>query len=87
MVHLQQQAGFVLRYDPYTIDIDQKRNCYSCGGFGYLAKNYRNWGIIGLERLKYEDNLNLANNLNGKESLIVLNQALIITIDLQCLVK
>jgi len=31
-----------MRRDLYTIDVDRRRNCYSCGGFGHLARNCRN---------------------------------------------
>jgi len=62
----------VPRYDPYAMEVDHGKNCYSCGEFGYLAKNYRNWEIIGRRRLEYGDNSNNGNgNLNGEESLIV----------------
>ena len=62
------------RCDPYTMKVDHDRNCYSCGGFGHLTRNYRNWRIIRQEmRLEYGDNSNITNNLNRKESLIVLN--------------
>ena len=30
------------RRDPYVIDVDRRRNCYSYGEFGYLARNCRN---------------------------------------------
>jgi len=37
-----QRVGFV-KYNPYTMEIDRKnRNCYNCGRFGYLMRNYRN---------------------------------------------
>ena len=40
-----QQTMFVL-YNPYTIEVDHRnRNCYNCGTFGHLAKNYRNRGV------------------------------------------
>ena len=70
------------------MDVDKGRNCYSCGGFGYLAWNCRRQRIMGQEsRVEYEDNHNnRQNNLNGKEDLIVLNQVSI-TIGLQCFLK
>ena len=41
MVCPTQQAEFV-PYNSYAIDIDKKnRNCFSYGGFGYLAWNCR----------------------------------------------
>ena len=61
--------------DPYTMDVDKGRNCYTCGGFGHLARNCRNKGMknrIGKERrLKYrqrkmiEEENKDNNNLNG----------------------
>jgi len=42
MANLQQRAGFPPR-NPYTIDMNRNnKNYYACGGFGHLAKNYRN---------------------------------------------
>ena len=32
------------RKDPYTMEVDRRRNCYTCGGFGYMARHCRNWG-------------------------------------------
>ena len=60
------------RYDLYTIDVDQGRNCYSYRGFGYIARNYKNWEIIKQERrIDYENNKQ--KNLNREESLVVLD--------------
>jgi len=36
MVHPNQRVGFV-QCNPYAMDVDMERNCYSCGGFGHLA--------------------------------------------------
>ena len=42
------------RCDPYVMKIDCNSNCYSCKGFGYLARNCKNRGIMERERrLKY----------------------------------
>jgi len=30
----------------YTVDVDRERNCYSCGGFGHLVRNYKNQKIV-----------------------------------------
>jgi len=60
----------------------RSRNCYSCGEFGYLAKNCRNIRIgdriRDSRRLKYGRNeqrteKNRPSNLNGNENLIVLD--------------
>ena len=73
----------MFKYDLYTVDMNRERNCYSCRGFSYIARNYRNQRIIGREkRLEYRNNLNTINNLNRKENLIVLDQVLVITIGL-----
>ena len=71
----------------YTIDVDQEnRNCYSCGGFGYMARNCRNRKTGGRiekgRKLEYRNGNNKQrrmieganeqnSNLNGKQSLIV----------------
>ena len=36
------KAGFFPRHDPYVIEVDYGRNCYSCRGFEYLTRNCRN---------------------------------------------
>ena len=33
MIHPQQWAEFISKYDPYAIDMDQKRICYSYEDF------------------------------------------------------
>jgi len=54
--------------------VDRRRNCYSCGRFGHLAWNCRNWRIIGQEkRIEYRDNRNNLDNLKEEENLIVLD--------------
>jgi len=56
------------------MNVDRGRNYYSCGGFSYFAWNCRRQEIIGQERrIKYEDNQNTRNNLNGEKNLIVLD--------------
>jgi len=38
MVNPQHQwIVFVSQHNPYTMDIDRKRNYYNCGGFGHIA--------------------------------------------------
>jgi len=37
-----QEMGAPLRKDPYAIKVNQGRNCYTCGGFGHMARHCRN---------------------------------------------
>jgi len=30
------------KHNPYVIEVDCGRNCYSCEDFGYITRNYRN---------------------------------------------
>ena len=62
-------AGFMPNYDPYALDVDQRRSCYSCEEFGYLVRNYRNQKIVGW-RLEYR---NERDDLKENESPVVLN--------------
>jgi len=56
------------------MNVNHKRNCYSCGRFGHIIRNCKNWRIIEKgRRLEYENNINTGNNLNKRENLIVLN--------------
>ena len=86
MVCPQQRVGVVQR-NFYAMNVDRRRNCYTCGGFGYIAQHYRNrevGNIIGEERrLEYGGSKNNGqkrveerngqNNLNGEGDLIVFN--------------
>ena len=36
-----QIVGAPLRRDPYAMEVDRGRNCYTCGGFGYMAHHCR----------------------------------------------
>jgi len=63
-----------MRRNLYVININRRRNYYSCRGFGHLARNCRSWGIVVQgRRMEYRNNINNRNNLKEKESLIVLN--------------
>ena len=46
-----------MRRDSYVIDMNKRKNCYSCRGFGYLMWNYRNQGIVSQgRRVEYGNN-------------------------------
>jgi len=63
-----------IRKDSYAMDVDRRRNCYNCRGFGHIARNCRNWSIVGQrKRIEYGDNFNHKNNLKEEESLVVLS--------------
>jgi len=55
----------------YAMDMNRNsRNCYTCGGFGHLAKNCRNRRTGMNRRMEVEqDN----NNLKEEQDLIVFN--------------
>ena len=64
----QQRAGFPQR-NLYAMDVDRRenRNCYTCGGFGHLARNCKNRGMRMNRRMKVNQDTN--SNLNGEEGL------------------
>ena len=82
IVYPNQRAKFTL-HNIYAMDVDwENRNCYSCRGFSYLARNCRNRGIenkIGKSRrMEYRQRLrikesNRQDNLNRKGDLVVLD--------------
>jgi len=51
------------------MDVDRKenRNCYTCGGFRYLARNCRNKGMGINRRMKVDQDTN--SNLNEEGGL------------------
>ena len=52
MVTLQQRIGF---RNLYAMDVDwESRNCYVCGSFGHIARNYRNKGVGMNRRMKVD---------------------------------
>jgi len=66
-----------LRRDPYAMEVDRKRNCYACRGFGHMARHCRNQGrgrVADRKRLEYgggriEGNHVHENNLKEEENL------------------
>ena len=67
MVIPQQRTGFSQR-NPYAMDVNRRenRNCYTCGGFGHLARNCRNRRMMN-RRIEVDQDIN--NNLNGEGGL------------------
>jgi len=41
-----QEIG-ALRKDPYAMEVDRERNCYTCEGFRHMAQHCRNRGQRG----------------------------------------
>ena len=84
VVRSQQQGAEFPQRNPYVMNVDRGRNCYSCGGFGHMVKHCRNrrtGNRIGKgRRLEYEGNETQergeegnGKNLNGEQDLILLN--------------
>ena len=76
-----QSAGISPRRDPFAMEVDRGRNCYTCGGFGHMACHCRNrarWRLMERRRVEYsgeqiEEILDNANNLKGEENLELLD--------------
>jgi len=69
IVRHQQQGTVFPPRNSYTMDVDRRmnRNCYAYGGFGHIAKNYRNRRVEMNKRMEIEqDN----NNLNRDGGLV-----------------
>jgi len=45
--NIGQGMGAPPKRDPYAMEVDWGRNCYTCGGFGHMAYHCRNWGQRG----------------------------------------
>ena len=81
-VGIGQSMGAPPRRDPFAMEVDWRRNCYVCGGFGHMARNCRKRGQRGRvadnRRVEYgggriEEIINLSNNLKEGENLELLN--------------
>ena len=75
------ESGVLQRWDPYTIEVDRRRNCYACGGFGHIAchcRNRKRGRLMEEKRVEYSggqikeifDNMN---NLKEGENLELLD--------------
>ena len=73
--------GVPPRWDPYAMEVDRGRNCYTCGGFRHMACYYRNKGRerpMDGRRVEYGEGRikeinNHKDNLKGVENLELLN--------------
>ena len=77
-----QSGGIPSKWDPFAIEVDRGQNCYTYGGFGYMAHHCRNWEqrgrVVENRRVEYgggriEEILNFVNNLKEEENLELLN--------------
>ena len=76
-----QDAGVPPRWDPFAMEVNRGRNCYTCGGFGHMACHCRNRGrgrAMEGRRVEYgrgriEEINNYRDNLKGVENLELLN--------------
>ena len=76
-----QGAWILPRRDPYAMEVNRGRNCYTCGGFGHMARHCRNSGRgrpMEGRRVEYnggriEEIFDNMNNLKGGENLELLN--------------
>jgi len=74
-----QGMGVPSRQDPYAMEVDRRRNCYACGGFGHMAHHCRNRGrVIQGRRVEYgreriEEINDHRDNLKGMENLELLD--------------
>ena len=72
-----QYMGAPPRRDPFAMEVDRGRNCYTCGGFGHMARHCRNSGggrPMDGRRVEYgggkiEEIVNNSNNLKEVENL------------------
>ena len=69
-----QNAGVPPRKNPFAMEVDQRRNCYTYRGFGHIAHYCRNRGRgRPMDGGRIEEILNFADNLKEGENLELLN--------------
>ena len=74
-----QGVGAPPRRDPYAMEVDRGRNYYACGGFGHMARHYRNRGRpMDKRRVEYgggriKEIFDQRDNLKGEENLELLD--------------
>ena len=77
----EQGVGISPRRDPFAIEVDRGRNCYTCGGFGHMAHHCRNRGRrrpMDGRRVEYgggriEEIFDQKDNLKGVKNLELLD--------------
>ena len=67
MARLQQQGVGFPSKNSYTMNVDIRENwnCYTCGGFGHLARNCRNRETRMNKRIEVDQDNNSNLNRNG----------------------
>jgi len=76
-----QGAEIPPRQDPFVMEVDRGRNCYTCGEFGHMARYCRNRGggrVMQGRRVEYgggriKEINNHRDNLKGVENLELLD--------------
>jgi len=76
-----QGVGIPPRRDSYAMEVDRERNCYTCGGFGHMARHCRNrrrGRPMEGRRVEYgggriKEIHDIKDNLKGMENLELLN--------------
>ena len=76
-----QNMGTPPRRDLFAMEVDRRRNCYACGGFGHMAHHCRNRGRgrpMDRRRVEYgggriEEIFDQRDNLKGVENLELLD--------------
>ena len=65
-----QGMGMPPRRDPYIMEVDRGRNCYTCRGFGHMVHHCRNRGRVAeRRRLEFKGNYEHSNSLKEEENL------------------
>jgi len=76
-VGVGQSMGTPPRWDPYAMEVDHGRNCYTCEGFGHMVRNCRNRSRV-MRRVeigggRFEGNIEQIGHLKEVENLEALD--------------
>ena len=74
---IELSMGAPPKWNPYAMEVDRGRNCYICGGFGYMAHHYRNRGRV-MRRVeigggRFKSNIKQIGHLKEVKNLEALN--------------